>query len=59
MLRNYVYMYDLFFFDLFLGKGFFSCKGKKILKKIYVNDVLGYSFFLKLRLKVEIKIDIK
>lgn len=51
MLRNYVYMYDLFFFDLFLGKGFFSCKGKKILKKIYVNDVLGYSFFFLIKIK--------
>lgn len=43
--RNYVHMYDLSFFDLFLGKGFPSCKGKKTSKKIHVNDVLGYSLF--------------
>lgn len=43
--RNYVHMYDLSFFDLFLGKGFPSCKGEKTSKKIHVNDVLGYSLF--------------
>lgn len=42
--RNYVHMYDLSFFDLFLG--FHSCKGKTTSKKIHVNDVLGYSLFL-------------
>lgn len=31
--RNYVHMYDLSFFDLFLGKGFPSCKGEKNFKE--------------------------
>lgn len=41
-------------------KGFSKLNEKiKTSKKTHVNDVLGYSFFLKLRTKVEIKIDIK
>lgn len=29
----FTYMYDLSFFDLFLGKGFPSCKGEKNFKE--------------------------